>query len=186
MPYIGTVKAGPYGAINRDFFTGEPAYNGYDRGQAVLGYEFKHQFDDVWSIRHNAKYISVDDSYRTFFSGGYVETGGVTDYTKMRRNAIDYSSNNQVFATDTNLRPSSRPVRLGTQSSSAPTTNGSAMIIRAVMALATRRWMCSILATDLTGSQRSAPVGTTGSASWAFMPRIRSNGTIDFDAWRPL
>jgi len=104
LPYIGTVKAGPYGAIDRDFFTGEPAYNGYDRDQAVLGYEFKHQFDDVWSIRHNAKYISVDDSYRTFFSGGYVETGGVTDYTKMRRNAIDYSSNNQVFATDTNLQ----------------------------------------------------------------------------------
>ena len=104
LPYIGTVKAGPYGRIDRDLFTGEPAYNGYDREQAVLGYEFKHQFNDVWSIRHNAKYISVDDSYRTFFSGGYVETGGVTDYTKMRRNAIDYSSNNQVFATDTNLQ----------------------------------------------------------------------------------
>ena len=98
------MKAGPYGRIDRDLFTGEPAYNGYDREQAVLGYEFKHQFNDVWSIRHNAKYISVDDSYRTFFSGGYVETGGVTDYTKMRRNAIDYSSNNQVFATDTNLQ----------------------------------------------------------------------------------
>ncbi|WP_323688803.1 TonB-dependent siderophore receptor [Rhizobium sp. AN83] len=107
LPYIGTVKAGPYGRIDRDLFTGEPAYNGYDREQAVLGYEFKHQFNDVWSIRHNAKYISVDDSYRTFFSGGYVETGGVTDYTKMRRNAIDYSSNNQVFATDTNLQAES-------------------------------------------------------------------------------
>ncbi|CAN7669009.1 TonB-dependent siderophore receptor [Rhizobium sp. LjRoot98] len=104
LPYIGTVEAGPYGRIDRDLFTGEPAYNSYDREQAILGYEFKHQFNDVWSIRHNAKYISVDDSYRTFFSGGYVETGGVVDYTKMRRNAIDYSSDNQVFATDTNLQ----------------------------------------------------------------------------------
>lgn len=104
LPYIGTVEAGPFGKIDRDLFTGEPAYNSYDRKQAIIGYDFRHRFNDVWSVRHNAKYISVDDSYRTFFSAGYVEDNGVVDYTKIRRHAIDYSSDNQVFATDTNLQ----------------------------------------------------------------------------------
>ncbi|WP_457588643.1 TonB-dependent siderophore receptor [Ensifer canadensis] len=104
LPYIGTVEAGPFGKIDRDLFTGEPAYNGYDREQAIVGYDFRHRFNEVWSVRHNAKYISVDDSYRTFFNGGYVATGGLTDYTTIRRNAINYSSDNQVFATDTNLQ----------------------------------------------------------------------------------
>ncbi|PZU24519.1 MAG: TonB-dependent siderophore receptor [Shinella sp.] len=104
LPYIGTVEAGPFGKIDRDLFTGEPAYNSYDRKQAIIGYDFRHRFNDVWSVRHNAKYISVDDSYRTFFSAGYIEDNGVVDYTKIRRHAIDYSSDNQVFATDTNLQ----------------------------------------------------------------------------------
>lgn len=81
IAYIGTVEAGPFGKIDRDLFTDESAYNGYDCEQAIIGYEFKHRFNDVWSLRHNAKYITVDDACRTFFNNGYVETGGVIDHT---------------------------------------------------------------------------------------------------------
>lgn len=177
LPYIGTVEAGPLGKIDRDLFTGEPAYNGYDREQAIIGYEFRHRFNDVWSVRHNAKYISVDDSYRTFFSNGYVETGGVTDYTTIRRNAIDYSSNNQVFATDTNLQ--------------AEFSTGD--IEHTAIVGTDYKWFRN----DYTGryafgnttlnvfnpvygsyrSPLSVLAGTTGSASSASTPRIRSSGT---------
>ncbi|MES5047511.1 TonB-dependent siderophore receptor [Rhizobium nepotum] len=106
LPYEGTVVSGPLGKIDRDLFTGEPDYNRYERTQAVVGYQFDHEFNDVFSVHHNARYIYVDDSYRTFFSNGYVTTGGVTDYTKLNRNAYDYASKNSVFATDTNLQAS--------------------------------------------------------------------------------
>lgn len=104
LPYEGTVTSTPIGKIDRDFFSGEPDYNHYERTQAVIGYELKHEFDETFSVHHNAKFIYVDDSYKTFFSNGYVTNNGVTDYTKLTRNAYDYASTNSVFATDTNLQ----------------------------------------------------------------------------------
>ncbi|MND53217.1 Ferrichrome-iron receptor precursor [compost metagenome] len=104
LPYEGTVISSPIGKIDRDYFSGEPDYNHYERSQSVVGYDFKHEFDDVFSIHHNTKFIYVDDSYKTFFSNGYVTANGITDYTRLNRNAYDYASRNSVFATDTNLQ----------------------------------------------------------------------------------
>ena len=104
LPYEGTVISSPIGKIDRDFFSGELDYNRYERTQSVVGYDFKHEFDETFSIHHNAKYIYVDDSYKTFFSNGYVTKNGVTDYTRLNRNAYDYASKNSVFATDTNIQ----------------------------------------------------------------------------------
>ncbi|QFQ88770.1 TonB-dependent siderophore receptor [Paracoccus kondratievae] len=104
LPYVGTVVSSPLGYIDKDFFSGELDYNNYDRKQSVIGYDFRHEFSDRLSLHHSAKYIYVDDSYKTFFSNGYVTTDGVTDYTMLNRNAYDYASKNTVFAADTNLQ----------------------------------------------------------------------------------
>lgn len=60
LPYEGTVidRAG-VGRIPRDFNFGEPGREVYNRNQATLGYELKHDIDDTWTVRQNARYAHV-------------------------------------------------------------------------------------------------------------------------------
>mgnify|MGYP002040826834 FL=1 len=61
LPSVGTVFANPNGKIDRDLFLGEPGVNAYDRDQFVVGYEFSHRLNDVWTLKQNARYADVDD-----------------------------------------------------------------------------------------------------------------------------
>ncbi len=55
-------------------FLGEPDFNQFDRTQFLVGYEFEHRFNDVWSLSHNFRYSRLDVDYQAvianFFSPG--------------------------------------------------------------------------------------------------------------------
>ncbi|MBN0245604.1 TonB-dependent siderophore receptor, partial [Pseudomonas aeruginosa] len=63
LPAYGTVFSTPNGRIKRSTFIGEPGLNSYDRDQFVLGYEFSHEFNDVWTFKQNTSYAYLDDQY---------------------------------------------------------------------------------------------------------------------------
>ena len=72
-PAEGTLypRNGQY--ISRDFFDGAPDLEKFDRVQNMIGYEFEHDFDQDWTIRHKLRYLSssvdIDQVYQTGWSG---------------------------------------------------------------------------------------------------------------------
>lgn len=60
LPAYGTLLANPNGRIPVSTYTGEPSFDriGYD--QAMIGYEFKHRFNEVLEFRQNMRVASVD------------------------------------------------------------------------------------------------------------------------------
>lgn len=62
VPYAGTIgkRADGYHFSN-DFYTSDPSYdNGSYRRTYQIGYEFEHQFNDVWSIHQGLRYEQTE------------------------------------------------------------------------------------------------------------------------------
>ncbi|BCQ58440.1 hypothetical protein PBOI14_01900 [Pseudomonas sp. Boi14] len=103
LPSVGTVFANPNGKIDRDLFLGEPGVNAYDRDQFVVGYEFSHRLNDVWTLKQNARYADVDDRYRAPLHGYKFVTNpktGLDDQRYMTRYGVDWKQHNKVFGVD--------------------------------------------------------------------------------------
>lgn len=71
LPYVGTVVDAPFGRISPETFTSEPAFDGHDRKQTMLGYEFEHRFDSGVTVRQNLRYANLDVDFDTFYGVGY-------------------------------------------------------------------------------------------------------------------
>ena len=71
LPYIGTVVDAPFGKIDRDFNSGEPALDWYKRDQFTLSAEVAHSFDNGWRLVNNTRlgWSDVDESQ--VYSYGY-------------------------------------------------------------------------------------------------------------------
>lgn len=50
-----------------DFFLGDPDYNASSRTLASIGYEFQHRFSDVWQLRQNARYLTLNYDYSSLY-----------------------------------------------------------------------------------------------------------------------
>lgn len=78
LPAYGTLFPNPNGKIPSDFFIGNPYFNEYDREQWSIGYEFEHSFDEVWTVRQSARYMSIDSDFKAMSStAGLASTGFV-------------------------------------------------------------------------------------------------------------
>lgn len=59
--------------ISRGFFDGEPGREKFRRDQNMVGYQFEHRFDEVWSVRQNLRYVDskvrIDQIYQTGWAG---------------------------------------------------------------------------------------------------------------------
>ena len=55
LPASGTVLDNPNGRLPRHTFTGEPDFDRYNLDQAAFGYLFEHRFNDVFTVRQNAR-----------------------------------------------------------------------------------------------------------------------------------
>ncbi|KRE22676.1 ferrichrome-iron receptor [Bosea sp. Root483D1] len=71
LPYIGTVRNAPFGRIRREAFFGEPAVDDQERTQALLGYEFQHQFANNWTFSQNLRYGVMKGSQLGPYGFGY-------------------------------------------------------------------------------------------------------------------
>lgn len=66
MPALGTLQSNPNGQIPTDFFSGNPNYNTFSRKQSTIGYEFEHHFDDVWTVRQNARFMHNSSEFKAY------------------------------------------------------------------------------------------------------------------------
>lgn len=101
----------PNGRIKRSTFIGEPGLNSYDRDQFVVGYEFSHEFNDVWTFKQNTRYAYVDDQYVApcTATASFPANTGANDQRYTTRYGVDWSQTNKVFGMDNILRPSTKP-----------------------------------------------------------------------------
>ena len=64
LPALGTLQPNPNGQIPRNFFSGHPDFNTYDREQTSAGYELHHRFNDIWSFTQNFRYMQVNSTFK--------------------------------------------------------------------------------------------------------------------------
>ena len=107
LPAYGTVFSTPNGRIKRSTFIGEPGLNSYDRDQFVLGYEFSHEFNDVWTFKQNTRYAYIDDQYVAPLHGyRFVPNPntGADDRRYTTRYGVDWSQTNKALGIDNMLQ----------------------------------------------------------------------------------
>lgn len=75
LPYVGTVVDAPFGKIDRDAYFGEPDIDEGTYTQQMLGYEFKHDFDNGWTFTQNARYAHLHKHEKYPYPYGYVGPG---------------------------------------------------------------------------------------------------------------
>jgi len=64
LPAYVTLTSANGRYIPRDFNVSEPNYDQSWREQAMIGYEFEHQINDMLTFRQNARYASIKQKYR--------------------------------------------------------------------------------------------------------------------------
>ncbi len=70
LPAVGTLYDSPYGRISPATNLGQPDFDGYERRQMAVGYEFEHVINDIFTLRQNLQYNRVDVT--TQASPGYM------------------------------------------------------------------------------------------------------------------
>lgn len=68
LPYLGTLLSNPAlpgGKLSRSLNTGQPDFEEFKRERTSLGYEFEHRFNDVFTVRQNFRFSSVNSTYNS-------------------------------------------------------------------------------------------------------------------------
>lgn len=81
LPASGTVLPNPTGQeIPRDRYLGEPGSNMVDQWRAKVGYEFRHEFNDTFSLRQNASYSRLWQDWNNILYSSSLDADGRTLY----------------------------------------------------------------------------------------------------------
>ena len=59
--------------IPKSRFIGEPDFNDYDTDLGSVGYQFEHRFDEVFTVRQNARYSFLSHDEASFYGGGWLD-----------------------------------------------------------------------------------------------------------------
>ncbi|MPY87578.1 MAG: TonB-dependent siderophore receptor [Luteitalea sp.] len=84
FPWEGTLLPASNGRIPDDTFIGEPDWDTYGGDRTRLGYQFDHQLNDTWSIRHNLRYDDVSGHLRGMYANyweGFLDDGRAVNRT---------------------------------------------------------------------------------------------------------
>lgn len=95
LPSQGTVFGNPNGRIPTNRFTGEDQYNKVDKFQMNLGYEIEHRFDDVFTVRQNARFSRIDYNQRQVYGLGFQP-----DLATLNRAAYGQDVRANIYAVD--------------------------------------------------------------------------------------
>ena len=71
LPASGTLEKRNGRRISGSFFEGDPAIEEFKRTQTMIGYEFQHRFNDVWSARQNFRYLDAEVENSQVWQSGY-------------------------------------------------------------------------------------------------------------------
>ena len=96
LPSEGTVFGNPNGRIPSRRFTGEDQYNKVDKFQMNLGYEVEHRFNEVFTVRQNARFSRIDYGQRQVYGVGFEP-----DLRTLNRSAYGQDVRANIYAVDT-------------------------------------------------------------------------------------
>ena len=102
LPAAGTVLPNPNGPIPSHVYNGEPSSNRAYENSGQLGYELVHRFDDVFTLRQNARYDRFVQGWRDMLYPGYLDA----DHRTLYRYPYNYWQDWHDFALDTRLEAS--------------------------------------------------------------------------------
>ncbi|HCJ29519.1 MAG TPA: TonB-dependent siderophore receptor [Pseudomonas sp.] len=71
LPASGTLEKRNGRRLSNSFFEGDPDVEEFKRTQNMLGYEFQHRFNDVWSARQNFRYLDAEVENSQVWQSGY-------------------------------------------------------------------------------------------------------------------
>ncbi|MDR2319395.1 MAG: TonB-dependent siderophore receptor [Pseudomonas sp.] len=79
IPWAAVNGSSPYGRVPMDRFIGEPSFDFEEVESSSLGYEFRHDFNEVWTVRQNVRYSTYDnqENYLARVSGLVTGSDGV-------------------------------------------------------------------------------------------------------------
>ncbi|MCK8783162.1 TonB-dependent siderophore receptor [Roseomonas sp. NAR14] len=72
LPALGTLYPSVYGRIPTYRFSGNPNGDHFNRTQYGVGYEIEHRFNDVFTVRQNARFGHTDYDWQQFYGIGNV------------------------------------------------------------------------------------------------------------------
>ena len=100
MPVQGSLLSNPNGQIPRDFYSGEPGYERFDRTQQAITSLFKRDlgFGD-WEFRQNARFMRTETSYRSVYHVGFF----APDYSTLNRYAALADEGVDTFTLDNQI-----------------------------------------------------------------------------------
>lgn len=84
--------------ISRHFVDSDPDNNEFKRNERIFGYQFDHRFNDRWTFRQNARYVSSDVALKQVYGYGWATGNDLTRYYS----GADESLN--AFAIDNQLQ----------------------------------------------------------------------------------
>lgn len=68
LPYSGTVVSNPnFGKLDRDVYLGDADFDIGRSTQAMIGYEFDHEFEGGWKFTQNLRYAHLDKRERQLY-----------------------------------------------------------------------------------------------------------------------
>lgn len=100
IPAYGSLLPNPNGHISRSLNVGDPNTDRIQREQFSVGYAFEHRFNDVWQVRQNLRYASVDLNLRSMRGEGLLgdlRTMPRSDFT-IPATASNFTVDNQLQA----------------------------------------------------------------------------------------
>ncbi|KAB7487868.1 TonB-dependent siderophore receptor, partial [Klebsiella michiganensis] len=100
VPAWGSVLRSPTGhKIDVDFYDGEKRFEKSDREHYSLGYAFEHHFNDVWTVRQNARYMRAEGIYRSIYNSNLQ-----ADYRTSNRSTIAADVDMDAYTLDNQLQ----------------------------------------------------------------------------------
>ncbi|MCJ8517496.1 iron complex outermembrane receptor protein [Pseudorhizobium tarimense] len=100
LPYSGTVVSNPFfGRLDRDVYLGEEDFDIGRMTQAMVGYEFEHEFDGGWKFTQNLRYGHLDKRERQLYPFDFADqTDGLVNLyaDDVRSQADSFNVDNRV------------------------------------------------------------------------------------------
>jgi len=103
MPIQGSLLPNPNGDIPRDFYSGEPAYERFDRTQNAITSLFRRDLGwGDWEFRQNVRFMRTETSYRSVYHVGFFPPDLTTldRYAALADEGVDaFTMDNQIAGT---------------------------------------------------------------------------------------
>ncbi|MDR1010761.1 MAG: TonB-dependent siderophore receptor [Opitutaceae bacterium] len=106
LPTQGTLTHNPNGPIPIERFTGEPAFDRYDKDLWSLGYDAEHRLTPAWTLRQNLRLQGAKVIHDVVGANGFVPdplTGLPADYRTLSRYTYTPHEKSTALAIDTQL-----------------------------------------------------------------------------------